>query len=105
MEDFLITAKNKIPNMTGLKFASKDLGDLIGCLFAGKFNILCGCDEVNIYVKETSKCQRYFRILSLKYKGGLSIYHQCRCLFKYTGIQNYFAIMNIPFKSQLETNA
>ncbi|XP_062572006.1 N-acetylneuraminate lyase-like [Saccostrea cucullata] len=45
MEDFLIMAKKKIPNLVGLKFASKDLGDMIGCLFAGKFNILCGCDE------------------------------------------------------------
>lgn len=45
MEDFLIMAKKKIPNLIGLKFASKDLGDMIGCLFAGKFNILCGCDE------------------------------------------------------------
>lgn len=58
MEDFLITAKKKIPNLIGLKFASKDLGDLIGCLFAGKFNILCGCDEVNIYVKETRRTRR-----------------------------------------------
>lgn len=71
MEDFLITAKNKIPNMTGLKFASKDLGDLIGCLFAGKFNILCGCDEVNIYVKETSKCQRLFMNSFFKIQRGL----------------------------------
>ncbi|XP_078316866.1 N-acetylneuraminate lyase-like [Crassostrea virginica] len=45
MEDFLVVAKKKIPNLIGLKFASKDLGDMIGCLFAGKFNILCGCDE------------------------------------------------------------
>lgn len=58
MEDFLITAKKIIPNLIGLKFASKDLGDLIGCLFAGKFNILCGCDEVNIYVKETNRTRR-----------------------------------------------
>lgn len=57
MEDFLIAAKKNIPNLIGLKFASKDLGDLIGCLFAGKFNILCGCDEVSIFVEETSKCQ------------------------------------------------
>jgi dihydrodipicolinate synthase/N-acetylneuraminate lyase len=48
MEDFLTTAKKRIPNLVGLKFASKDLGDMIGCLFAGKFNILCGCDEVSI---------------------------------------------------------
>ena len=51
MEDFLVVAKKKIPNLIGLKFASKDLGDMIGCLFAGKFNILCGCDEVNFSTK------------------------------------------------------
>lgn len=56
MEDFLIMVKNKILNMIGLKFVLKDLGDLIGCLFVGKFNILCGCDEVNIYFKEILKC-------------------------------------------------
>ena len=51
MEDFLVVAKKNIPNLIGLKFASKDLGDMIGCLFAGKFNILCGCDEVNFSIK------------------------------------------------------
>ncbi|KAJ8300578.1 hypothetical protein KUTeg_022097 [Tegillarca granosa] len=47
MEDFLTQAKDKIPTLNGIKFSSKDLVDMIGCVHVdgGKFNILYGCDE------------------------------------------------------------
>lgn len=47
MEDFLIRAKEEIPNLAGVKFSDKDLVDLIGCRFVedGRFNLLYGCDE------------------------------------------------------------
>lgn len=39
-------AQGVIPNLVGIKFSSKDLVDMIGCVFKGKVNVLYGCDEV-----------------------------------------------------------
>ncbi|KAK3088591.1 hypothetical protein FSP39_021002 [Pinctada imbricata] len=45
MEDFMKEAKKEIPNLVGIKFSSKDLIDMIGVRYAGKFNILYGYDQ------------------------------------------------------------
>ncbi|XP_078322876.1 N-acetylneuraminate lyase B-like [Crassostrea virginica] len=45
MEDFLRKSKKVIPNLAGVKFSSKDLVDMIGCVFQDKMNVLFGCDE------------------------------------------------------------
>ncbi|XP_056009580.1 N-acetylneuraminate lyase B-like [Ostrea edulis] len=45
MEDFMSKAQGVIPNLVGIKFSSKDLVDMIGCVFKGKVNVLYGCDE------------------------------------------------------------
>lgn len=47
MEDFLRKSKKVIPNLAGVKFSSKDLVDMIGCVFQDKMNVLFGCDEVS----------------------------------------------------------
>lgn len=46
MEHFLREAKKSIPNLAGIKFSSKDLVDMIGCVFQDKINVVFGCDEV-----------------------------------------------------------
>ncbi|XP_053402198.1 N-acetylneuraminate lyase-like [Mercenaria mercenaria] len=52
VEDFLKVAAKEIPSLVGVKFSSKDLVDLIGCVHVAapnrddkKFNFLYGCDE------------------------------------------------------------
>lgn len=45
MENFLREAKKSIPNLAGIKFSSKDLVDMIGCVFQDKMNVVFGCDE------------------------------------------------------------
>ncbi|XP_062602728.1 N-acetylneuraminate lyase-like isoform X1 [Saccostrea cucullata] len=45
MEDFIRKAKEKIPNLAGIKFSSKDLVDMIGCVFQENVNVVYGCDE------------------------------------------------------------
>ena len=48
MEDFLNTAKHKIPTLVGMKFTSSDMFDLGCCLCVddGKFQMLHGGEEV-----------------------------------------------------------
>lgn len=46
MEHFLREAKKYIPNLAGIKFSSKHLVDMIGCVFQDKINVVFGCDEV-----------------------------------------------------------
>ena len=55
IEDLLREGAKEIPSLVGAKFSSKDLVDLIGCVFLEapnknnkKFELLYGCDEVNI---------------------------------------------------------
>ena len=55
IEDLLREGTKEIPSLVGAKFSSKDLVDLIGCVFLEapnknnkKFELLYGCDEVNI---------------------------------------------------------
>lgn len=52
VEDFLKAAVKEIPSLVGVKFSSKDLVDLIGCVHVPapnrddkKFNLMYGCDE------------------------------------------------------------
>lgn len=52
VEDFLVAAAKEIPTFVGVKFSSKDLVDLIGCVHVEapnradkKFNLVYGCDE------------------------------------------------------------
>lgn len=52
VEDFLKAAIREIPTLVGVKFSSKDLVDLIGCVYVqaphredNKFNLMFGCDE------------------------------------------------------------
>ncbi|XP_052675155.1 N-acetylneuraminate lyase B-like [Crassostrea angulata] len=45
MENFLREAKKSIPNLAGIKFSSKDLVDMIGCVFQDNMNVVFGCDE------------------------------------------------------------
>uniref|UniRef100_K1QDG6 N-acetylneuraminate lyase n=1 Tax=Magallana gigas TaxID=29159 RepID=K1QDG6_MAGGI len=46
MENFLREAKKSIPNLAGIKFSSKDLVDMIGCVFQDNMNVVFGCDEL-----------------------------------------------------------
>ena len=53
IEDFLREGVKEIPTLVGAKFSSKDLVDLIGCVYLEapnrenkKFDLLYGCDEV-----------------------------------------------------------
>lgn len=53
VEDFLKAASEIIPNFAGIKFSSKDLVDMIGCVHVkapnrdeGRYNLMYGCDEV-----------------------------------------------------------
>lgn len=48
MENFLREAKKYIPNLAGIKFSSKDLVDMIGCVFQDNMNVVFGCDEVHV---------------------------------------------------------
>ncbi|KAL4234399.1 hypothetical protein ACF0H5_006046 [Mactra antiquata] len=52
-EDFLKAASKEIPSLVGIKFSSKDLVDLIGCVHVNapnrdskRYNMLFGCDEM-----------------------------------------------------------
>lgn len=52
MEDFLNTAKHKIPTLAGIKFTSSDMFDLGCCLCVddGRFQMLHGGDEVVLFI-------------------------------------------------------
>lgn len=52
VEDFLKAASGEVANLVGVKFSSKDLVDMIGCVHVkapnrqdGRFNLVYGCDE------------------------------------------------------------
>jgi len=52
IEDFLKAGVKEIPTLVGVKFSSKDLVDLIGCVYVdaphradNRFNMMYGCDE------------------------------------------------------------
>jgi dihydrodipicolinate synthase/N-acetylneuraminate lyase len=52
MEYFLGKALTEIPTLVGMKFSSRDLVDMIGCvnLDGGRLNIFFGTDEVRSWL-------------------------------------------------------
>lgn len=48
MDEFLLQAARRIPNLAGIKYSSTDLGELQRCLQVadGTFQIMFGCDEI-----------------------------------------------------------